>query len=147
MDFEEIDPLQAHKLLNQGGYVYLDVRTVEEFAQGHPAGARNVPVMERDPGTGQMTPNPEFVRVVEAHFSKQTALLVGCRSGGRSAAACQFLAQAGYTQLWNVNGGFHGRSLPPGITFIKGWAACELPVENDLSDEKSYAALRAKAGL
>ena len=45
--------------------VFVDVRTEQEFAAGHPAGAVNVPIAGID-AYGQMTPNPDFVRVIRA---------------------------------------------------------------------------------
>ena len=65
---------------------------------------------------------------VTASFSKSAKLIVGCKSGGRSARACQLLASMGYQHLWNVDGGFGGKVDPRGQT-IKGWASLGLPVE------------------
>ncbi|MCZ7647928.1 MAG: rhodanese-like domain-containing protein [Planctomycetota bacterium] len=145
--YEEIGPQAAHDLLSRGdGHVYVDVRTVEEFAEGHPAGAKNIPILMRNPATGQMEPNPEFVRVVQAHFAAGAKLVFGCRSGGRSAMACQVMAQHGYKQLWNVAGGFAGKTTPFGQVLVAGWAAQGLPVETDVSEAKSYEALRKAAG-
>ena len=42
--FKDISPTKANELLLTGTK-YLDVRTVEEFAAGHPPGALNIPVM------------------------------------------------------------------------------------------------------
>ena len=39
---------EAHALQQQG-YTYVDVRSTHEFADGHPAGAVNVPLVEPDP--------------------------------------------------------------------------------------------------
>ena len=44
-----------------------------EFDSGHPAGAVNVPLFEPDEDTGQMTPNPDFVRVMQATFPRRRA--------------------------------------------------------------------------
>ena len=54
-------PKECATLLQQG-WTCVDVRTVEEFEAGHPAGAFNVPVMNR--GAAGIVPNPEFVAVV-----------------------------------------------------------------------------------
>ena len=97
--------------------VYLDVRTPEEFDAGHPAGARNVAVFLLDPGTRRPRPNPGFLAVVQRHLPPATRLLVGCQSGMRSQRACELLADAGYTDLANVRGGFGGAgpSDTPGL--------------------------------
>ena len=66
------------------GTTYVDVRSTQEFEAGHPAGAVNVPLLEPDEDTGQMMPNPDFVRVMQANFAPDTPLLLGCKTGGRS---------------------------------------------------------------
>ena len=66
--------------------VYIDVRTEREFANGHPAGAVNIPVAFPDPARGMMA-NPDFVSVVEKNFSKDKKIIVGCQAGPRSTAA------------------------------------------------------------
>eukprot|EP00878_Enallax_costatus_P029659 GHUV01032199.1.p1 GENE.GHUV01032199.1~~GHUV01032199.1.p1 ORF type:complete len:116 (+),score=2.34 GHUV01032199.1:60-407(+) len=40
---------EAYDLMKSGRYRYLDVRTVEEFANGHVEGAVNIPIMFREP--------------------------------------------------------------------------------------------------
>ena len=121
------------------GYTYVDVRSVPEFAQGHPAGAVNVPLLHRDEITGQMTPNPEFVHVMKATFAPEAKLLVACQAGGRSAHAAQLLSSAGFTDVSNVLGGFGG------ARGAEGWAQAGLPVETTASPGATYADLRAKA--
>ncbi|MBI3832206.1 MAG: rhodanese-like domain-containing protein [Planctomycetes bacterium] len=139
--FDEVTPDQAHKLLQAGGAVYLDVRTPEEFAEGHAPGAKNIPLMLRDPASGRMVPNQEFLNVAQANLKLEDKLVVGCKSGGRSATACQVLEQAGYKSLKNIAGGFHGK---PGGN--PGWTALNLPVENGEGGEGQYEKLRGKAG-
>lgn len=138
--FDETTPDQAHMLLNEGKCVYLDVRTPEEFAEGHAPGAKNIPIMLRDPASGRMVPNPEFLNVAQANLKPGENLVVGCKSGGRSATACQVLEQAGYQSLKNIVGGFHGK---PGV---QGWTALNLPVEAGEGGEGEYEKLRGKAG-
>ena len=109
MPIHETTPTEAYETLkNDSSVVYIDVRTEGEFEQGHPEGAYNVPVLFADPAGGPATQNADFVSVVERHFGHDTAVLVGCMSGGRSSKACTMLEQAGYTNLSNVQGGFGG---------------------------------------
>src|SRR5439155_9257904 len=83
-------PPEAYEALQaDSAAVYLDVRTEGEFEAGHPAGARNVPVVFFDPATRQPTPNADFVATVERTIPRTAKLLVGCQSGGRSARACE----------------------------------------------------------
>ena len=130
MDIRETTPPQAYETLRADpAAVYLDVRTEAEFEAGHPAGAHNVPVVFFDPATRQPTPNPDFVATVERTIPHTAKLLVGCQSGGRSARACELLAQAGFTDLTNVRGGFGGAHDQSGRVVVPGWREAGLPVE------------------
>src|SRR5262249_33800628 len=109
MAIRQVTPAEAARELAATPHaVYLDVRTVEEFEAGQPAGARNVAVLLRDPASGRPRPNPEFLAVVQRHLPPATPLLVGCQSGMRSQHACELLADAGYTDLAHPRGGLRG---------------------------------------
>ena len=146
MSARDIDVRQARELQQNEGYTYVDVRSVPEFDGGHPAGACNVPLLHRDPATGQMMPNPDFLAVMQANYDAGARLLVGCQMGGRSARAAQILASAGYTGVCNVMGGFGGaRDRATGQVVHPGWAEAGLPVETEAGPERRYEELRAKA--
>jgi rhodanese-related sulfurtransferase len=134
----------AHTLQQQG-YVYVDVRSTTEFAGGHPAEAVNVPLIEPDPDTGQPTPNPDFVRVLQHAFGPAAKLLIGCQVGGRSARATQMLRAMGFTDVVNVRGGFMGMRDPMGRPVDPGWVESGLPVEAGQPAGRAYADLVAKA--
>src|SRR5712692_8114481 len=138
MAIHQATPVEACKLIEQG-YRYLDVRTEPEFANGHPATAVNLPVVSPDPATGQMTINPDFLAVAQAHFPKDVRIVVGCQAGGRSQRAAELLAQAGYTNVVNMQGGFGGMRDQMGRTVVAGWSECGLPVCKDCGPENSYA--------
>ena len=142
MEIPQTTPADAHATLGQSpGALYLDVRTEEEFAAGHPAGARNVPVVFFDPATRQPRPNPDFLAIVERHVSRTAKLLVGCQSGMRSQRACELLSQAGYTDVSNVQGGFGGARDQTG-RIVPGWREAGLPVETGATAGASYVDLR-----
>jgi rhodanese-related sulfurtransferase len=143
MPIQQTTPPDAHRLMEQG-HRYIDVRTVEEFATGHPAGAVNIPVAAPDPSTGQMAMNPDFLAVVEAHFPRGAQLILGCQSGMRSQRAAELLAQAGYTTVTNMQGGFGGARDQMGRTLTPGWSESGLPVCTNCAPENSYAGLRGK---
>lgn len=144
MSIRQTTPPEAHETLKQHpDAVYLDVRTEEEFAAGHPAGARNVPIIFLDPATREATPNPEFVAVVERNFPRATKLVVGCQAGGRSQRACEVLAEAGFGDLSNVRGGFGGARDQGGRVVVPGWRDEGLPVEAGTTPGASYRDLRA----
>ncbi len=130
MEIRETTPPEAYEALQaDSAAVYLDVRTEAEFEAAHPAGARNVPVVFFDPATRQPMPNADFVATVERTIPRTAKLLVGCQSGGRSARACELLAQAGFTDLTNVRGGFGGARDQSGRVVVPGWREAGLPVE------------------
>jgi len=145
MSIKQITPDEAHRLM-QSGCPYVDVRTEREFAAGHPANAVNIPVVFPDPSTGGMRMNDDFVRVVGAHFPKDGPLILGCQVGGRSQRAAELLAQAGYADVSNMQGGFGGARDPMGRVVAAGWAQSGLPVSTECNESNSYEALKARAG-
>jgi rhodanese-related sulfurtransferase len=139
----QTNPKEAAEVLQRDPQaVYLDVRTVEEYEAGHPAGAWNVPVVFLD---AARTPNPDFERVVQAVLPKDRKIFVGCQSGVRSMRAAEILERLGYRDVTNVAGGFGGARDPSGQVTVPGWRDSGLPVETGNPPERSYAALRAKA--
>ena len=128
------------------GYTYVDVRSVPEFEQGHPAGAVNVPLLHRDEQSHQMVPNADFLATMRANFPADARLLIGCQVGGRSAQAAQLLESAGYQDVSNVLGGFGGARDPAtGVVRAEGWASAGLPVERAAPEGHSYEHLRGQA--
>lgn len=146
MAIKQTEPPQAHEVLTANpDAVYVDVRTEAEFAQGHPTGAINIPVVFIK-GPGQMEPNDDFLAVAEKVLPKDKKLVVGCMAGGRSQRACDIMEEAGYTDLTNVRGGFGGARDQSGRVVVPGWRDAGLPVSTDVG-ENSYKSLRGKAGL
>jgi rhodanese-related sulfurtransferase len=146
MPINQAEPPQAYESLQRhADAVYLDVRTEQEFAQGHPAGAINIPVVFIK-APGQMEVNPDFVAVAQKALPKGKKLIVGCMAGGRSQRACEMLEQAGYMDLTNVRGGFGGSRDQSGQVIVAGWRDAGLPVSQELG-EASYQSLRMKAGV
>src|SRR5438105_6781987 len=143
MAVKRIAPEEARDLMDKEGYAYLDVRTVEEFAAGHPTGAYNVPLLHM--GAGGMTPNPEFVAVVEKAFPREARLVVGCKAGGRSAKAAAALEQAGYTNVVDQRNGFEGTPLPTG-GIEPGWPPRGLPTSTKAAADHTYDGLLKARG-
>ncbi len=146
MAITQVEPPQAHEILKKNpDALYVDVRTEDEFANGHPEGAVNIPVVFIK-GPGQFEVNAEFLLIAEQLFPKGKQLVVGCMSGGRSQRACEMLEQVGYTDLTNVRGGFGGARGAGGQLLVKGWADAGLPVSKETGKD-SYQALRKKVGI
>jgi rhodanese-related sulfurtransferase len=137
-----ISPAEASAKLAEG-FTYVDVRTPEEFADGHPAGAVNVPIALASGGT--MAPNPDFVRVMEVAFGKEANVVVGCKAGGRSMRAAQALLDAGFVHVLDQRAGWDGARNPFGQVTEPGWSKAGLPTESGAPAGRSWTAMRAKA--
>ena len=94
---------QAEKHLASGAQL-LDVRTKEEWDEGHLKGATLVPVTEEG-----------FLAKAKAALDPKKAVVVYCRSGRRSAKAAEQLRTAGFT-VYDLDGG------------ITAWKAAGKPV-------------------
>lgn len=140
-DESRVSPAVAHAKMKDEGFRYLDVRTVEEFEAGHPEGAFNIPISVQ--GSAGMEPNPEFLEVVVKTFPKETALVIGCKAGGRSARAARELGIAGFRNVLDQRAGWDGTRGTFGEIVEPGWSRCDgLPKASGTPDGRSYAALR-----
>ena len=73
------------------GAILLDVRTPDEYRQGHIPGSKNVPLQSIDKVTVMIN-------------NKATPIFVHCLSGSRSRQAAAVLQQLGYTNVKNIGG-------------------------------------------
>ena len=91
--YRQISMDEAIALMEEAsGYVILDVRTPEEFAEKHIPNAINIP--NETIGTAGIPELPD----------KDQLILVYCRSGNRSKQASQKLADMGYTNVVEFGG-------------------------------------------
>jgi rhodanese-related sulfurtransferase len=127
--------------------IYLDVRTEEEFADGHPEGSINIPVGSPHPATRVFELNQDFAAVARGALPLDTPLLVGCRTGPRAEAAAQILAGEGFTNVRWVFGGYIGITGPAGQRIAPGWLESGLPVSREAAPGAAYVDLRKKAGV
>ena len=92
--FQTISPQRAKQIMDsEPDCMILDVREVEEYVTGHVENA--IPFT-----LGQI--DAEFA--AECIPSKETRLLVYCRSGRRSRKACKILWKLGYHNLFDFGG-------------------------------------------
>lgn len=146
--------------------VILDVRSIDEYLGGHPPHAYSLPYphiynRRKEPEKGEyIAQNDEdFVQAVHAMNLPKDALIVTmCRTGSRSIAAGNLLAEAGYTNVRNMWEGFVGRlkqntsgddldldndgeiDPDPYSMDLDGWAnAAGLPVEMKIDSHRIYA--------
>ena len=91
--YEQITPAEAKEIMDtEQNYIILDVRTEEEFAEGHIAGAILIPDYE-------ITEKAESILM-----DKEQQILVYCRSGRRSKNAASQLVELGYTNVKEFGG-------------------------------------------
>ena len=140
---DKITPAEAKRLIDEGGYAYLDVRSVPEFEGGHPQGAYNIPLQHLS--EGGMRPNEDFIAQVEATFGKDAKLIVGCKAGGRSQAAVAQLEAAGFQHIKDQFAGYGGARDSMGRLQEAGWAAAGLPVATEAEAGRDHASIAAKA--
>ena len=135
---KNLDPAQTKAFLDaHPEAAFVDVRSEVEFADGHPVGAVNVPLMHLS-AMGR-SPNGRFIEVIQGLFpDRSQPLVLACRVGGRSSHAGMMLEQLGYTQIINMDGGYAGRFDPHSGGMIAGWADRGLPISNTPAAGASY---------
>lgn len=97
--FKQKDINQGLKEWKENGKaVLLDVRTEEEYKEGHVPGSQNIPLSN-------------LHQIVNAVPGKDTPLYIYCLSGGRSIQASGKLQQMGYKNVKNIGGisGYKGK--------------------------------------
>ncbi len=91
----------------EAGVITLDVRTPGEFAEGHLEGARLIDFQ-----------SDNFENEI-ATLDKNATYAVYCRSGNRSGQAIKVMQDAGFMNVFNMNGG------------VIDWANAGLPLVNN----------------
>ena len=85
---------EAYKLINENKELFiLDVRTKEEYKEGHIPGAKLIPV--------QVLPD----NISKLMGYKDKPILVYCASGGRSPRAVRTLIKNNFTKIYHLNRG------------------------------------------
>ena len=106
-NYENTDVKGFAQLINDPNVVVLDVRTAEEFKDGHLEGALNIDQAQSD-----------FIQKAKEALPIGKTIAVYCRSGRRSASAAGILAVEGYKAV-NLKGG------------ILAWKEAQKPVTTD----------------
>lgn len=87
----EVDAAQAASLLDErDDLIVVDVRTPEEFAAGHLAGAELLDIYD-----------PAFAAGVDG-LDRDAAYLLYCRSGNRSGQAAALMRELGFTEVYDA---------------------------------------------
>ena len=95
----------AVQRINRDKAVVVDVREVDEFATGHIAAAKNLPV-------GQLE-----AKLAAAVKNKSLPLILVCATGARANKALATAKKLGYAQAEVLSGG------------LKAWKEANLPIE------------------
>ena len=101
-----VSPTEAVRMMNDGA-VLVDIRSVNQFKDGHIAGARNVPGDQVADGA----------KALEKFRDK--TIITCCENGITSGAAARKLTEFGFKQVFNLRGG------------LAGWRQDNLPVTKD----------------
>lgn len=88
-----VSAVEFEKAIKADSVQLLDVRSPQEFAEGHIDGAININVQSDD-----------FRQRADKELSKDSTILVYCRSGRRSMDAAETLTELGY-KVVNLKGG------------------------------------------
>ena len=75
------------------GAVIIDVRSRQEFREGHLEGAINIPEFEARN------------RITKEILNKNQLILIYCQYGGRSRNVCRLMRKIGYNNVYNLYGG------------------------------------------
>lgn len=102
---KRIDTEQFDKMRHDKDAVVLDVRTKQEFEQGHVPGATNIDIS-----------SPQFRKQI-GELDKSKTYLVHCASGVRSDRATRMMSAMGFLKLFDFHGGF------------KAWKLAQKPIE------------------
>ena len=107
LNFESVFVNEFAELIADTSVVVLDVRTANEFAEGHIARAMSIDFLQED-----------FLEKAKAQLPKDKTIAVYCRSGKRSATAAGKLSDLGY-KVVNMKGG------------ILAWKDAEMPLTTE----------------
>lgn len=152
MPLTRITPTEAQRLMRERDYVYLDVRTPEEFELGHPEHAFNVP-WQLTGSNGERSTNPRFLEVAKRTLLGKKGVVIGCQTGRRSVAAAEHLISAGVVSpttgaeaphVVEQRAGFGGVRDAFGKLVETGWQAAGLPVSYEPAPGKSYRELSSE---
>lgn len=97
----EVDPEQVYDLVQGEGWLLLDVREPDEFAEGHLPGAINIPR-----GFLEVKADLEHYKRDERLQDRQQKVLCYCGGGHRSLLAAKTLLEMGFEDAVSMAGGW-----------------------------------------
>ena len=100
-------------------FVILDVRTPDEFKEGHLDNAENIDFytgLKRNEDVKKF--NPEAFKEEVQNLDKNKIYLIYCSSGNRSEKSLKIMDEMGFTEVYNMLGGFKDWSSK-GLPFVR----------------------------
>lgn len=95
MTYKDLSPKEFKEGIEQdSSSIILDVRTPAEIVEGNINGHLAINIM-----------NPIFPEKIK-ELAKDKSYYIYCRSGNRSAQACKYMLTLGFTNLYNLKGGY-----------------------------------------
>ena len=96
-DYKSVDPGAAANMIDENEeVVVLDIRTPEEYAEGHIEGSVNIDFKAKDFGE----------RIVK--LDRDTTYIVHCRSGARSTASLASFRKLSFPNIYHLDVGMNG---------------------------------------
>ena len=100
----ELTPMEATRKMNHEKAVLLDVRSAEDFADGHILNSLNVPVEKLSEQQNELTRH------------KDRPLILCCKIESDTVRAARLLKQLGFNQLYSLKGG------------LQSWRSASMPL-------------------
>ena len=100
-----VSTLEATQLINRSDALIVDLRSAEEYANGHILGAKNIPLADLER------------RAAELEKHKAKPLILHCGDGNRTGSGVAALRGRGFDKVHNLAGGYNA------------WLQAGLPVE------------------
>lgn len=102
--FKTLKPAELTALVNRENALVVDIRAINDFQQGHIAGAKNVLMSQFDPENKQLA------------SAKSLPVVVVCKTGMSAVGAAKRLVKAGFEKVYVLDGG------------ISAWEQASLPL-------------------
>lgn len=93
MNHQDINTSLFRQMIEEDSFVLIDVRTIEEFNEGHIKDAVNIDFYK-----------PTFEDEID-EFDKRKRYLIYCRSGNRSRQAMYLMRDLGFEEVYNLSHG------------------------------------------
>ena len=110
--YSQLEPVDAVRIFNHEDALMLDVREDKEYEEGHILDSLHIPLGKLGERMGELA------------NMREKAIIVSCRSGHRSAAACAKLRKEGFETVYNLKGG------------VLAWQNAGLPLQKNKKQAK-----------